>query len=189
MKKKPLVLLDVDGILADFIGSVLDIIKKETGIEFYENNIKTFEMFEDLKTSKYNIKNICYKHFKKPKYALKLKLLDGSVQAVERIKELADIHVVTTPMHMNPTWTFEREQWLKKHFNIDYKDITFTSKKYLLKGDVLIDDNEFNVRSWSKENPNSKAFLWSKSYNEHINDLEKVSNWKPIIEYIEKINK
>jgi hypothetical protein len=90
----------------------------------------------------------------------------GAIEGVAALSDIADIYIVTSPLHGATTWTFEREGWLKKHFGIEKKRIIHTSAKHMFAGDWLIDDKPANVLDYVSADPKSRqGVLWSQPWN------------------------
>lgn len=74
-----------------------------------------------------------------------LDVMPGAVEFVDRLRQSFDVHVVTSPYGAVPTWTYERTNWLKKHFGFRSRDIFFCKQKHRVHGDALVDDRLENL--------------------------------------------
>lgn len=60
------------------------------------------------------------------------------------------------------------------------EDIIPTKNKYLIRGDIFIDDNINNLREWNKYN-NGTPILMNASHNRFVDsEFTRVSNWKEL---------
>lgn len=161
--RKPVVLLDCDGILADFVTPVLDEVHRLTGSRYSLDDLKTWEIFDTLPYGP-EIKSACYARMKEPGACAALTLYPGAKEAVAKIKELADLYILTSPMR-SKTWAHERTDRLEKHFKISHDRVIHAHAKHLVVGDVFIDDKPSNVASWRAHHPNGWALLRLHSYS------------------------
>lgn len=146
---KPRVLLDCDGVLADFHTPCLEIIRELTGQDHKITDIGEWNIFDSLGIDS-DTRAATYDRMNKPGWCYSLKPYPGVAQGVEALRMIADVYIVTSPMR-GDTWHREREIWLYNHFGITTKNIVHTSSKHVVHGDVLIDDREDNLIAWRKE--------------------------------------
>ena len=106
-------------------------------------------------------------------------VLDDAKEGVARLQEIADVEICTSPMHGALTWAGERDEWLERHFGINYKNIHHVRKKYRVPADLLLDDSGENCDAY-KENGAGKPLLWDRSYNRTFNHI-RVYNWDDVI--------
>lgn len=67
--------------------------------------------------------------------------LPGAVAAVNTLRHLADVWVLTAPSVRNPLSYTEKRLSIEAHFDLDFAHrLIISPDKSLLKGDVLIDD-------------------------------------------------
>lgn len=164
MRKRRL-LCDVDGVWADFLATAFDILHKITGRRYAATDLHDWDIFqtvprehEDAFYDAWAVKGTC----------LSIPVIPGSHDGVKGLQERGDLYVVTSPMTSVETWTNERDRWLHKHFRIPQKHIVHTSAKFLVSGDVLIEDKPSNLVSWLEHNPEGIGILWSQPYNEKV---------------------
>ena len=159
---KPRVLLDVDGVLADFLTPSLGLIEKLTGRKYTVDEMVTWDIFEVVgKEWEQPFFEAC----NQPGFAASLDVYQGAKEGVARLHEIAEVYIVTSPLNHNPTWTHEREKWLKQHFDIPHNRVVHTSAKHLCIGDALIDDRPYNVQKWGYEHPAGTGLLWDAPWN------------------------
>ena len=172
MTNKPVLLLDMDGIIADF--------------NLY--SIQTYNrLFPNAKLDEKNVNNYIGDHevihpsidpkalrrpYKDPGAFINLPVMIGSQAAIEELEELFDIYVVTTQYYGNPTCVHEKHVWLQRHFpSIADKGI-FTKHKSMVKGDILVDDRPANLAAYKAANPKAKTasleYPWS---NPEVTDI------------------
>ncbi len=134
----PRVLLDVDGVLADFHTPCLALINEYGGTNHKLEDFDDWNIFDALKTPP-EVKSRVYKTMKRTGWCSNIGIYPGAKEGVELLLQHTNLYIVTSPMD-GPTWTSERDSWLKRHFDIDSEHVIHTSAKYVCAGDMLIDD-------------------------------------------------
>ncbi len=140
-KPKPVVVLDVDGVLADFLKPTLDV-----------PAVKPF-------------KKELYALWARKGLAASLPMLPGTQEAVALLRQYADIRFATSPMGANKTWIAERNRWLGKNYGARVVDVTHTGKKSDVVGDFFVDDKPDNVLEYMKNVPTARVYLRLHHYN------------------------
>ena len=172
-----LILLDCDGVLADFF----DYLLKLAGSEYTCADLTDWDIFKwlgetELKTAKMLLSG--------PEFWATQPVLEGAQQSVEAFRsEGHHVICVTSPWLPCKYWGYARREWLKTNFDIPPEDVIVAYSKYHLRGDVFIDDKPASVRQWNHANPGKYALLYDQPYNEaerldHDRDFDRAS-WKP----------
>lgn len=88
--------------------------------------------------------------------------LPGAVEGVQNLMELADVYFITSPSKTSPTWSFDRRNWLVRHFGEEQgSKVGHVHDKFIVFGDFLVDDKPENVMLWKDAWPLSTAIYWS----------------------------
>jgi len=164
--KKPIILIDVDGVLADFLTPTLKMINNIIDVPITEKDVTQWDIFKSIKSNKYDIKGLCFKEYSKNGFAMTLEPYEECLAPIKYINEIAEVYFVTVPVVSSKTWCHDRVAWLKKHFNIDDEQVIFTHNKSLVNGNMLIDDKIEHITAWSKLHEHSPAILWKQPYNQ-----------------------
>jgi 5'(3')-deoxyribonucleotidase len=174
--------LDVDGVLADFLTPALDIIERITGRKYISEEIVTWDIFEIVgKEWEQPFFEAC----SQPGFAASLAVYSGAQEGVRRLHEIAEVYIVTSPLNHNPTWTYERELWLKEHFGIPHGRIVHTSAKHLCVGDALIDDRPYNIQKWGYGHPAGTGILWDAPWNRRDRVPEvRTHDWQEVLSLV-----
>lgn len=169
---KPRVLLDCDGVLADFIGAWIDLVADAIGVRLTHDEVDDWHFFSVLEK-----RGIDYKHLKdleglkdhvwsktKEKgFCQQLRIFEGAQKAVAALQEVSELYIVTSP-NDSEFWMYERTHWLMEHFNVPYRRIGYLYDKFLVEGDYLIDDRVDNVFNWTAHQ-NGLGILFANSGN------------------------
>lgn len=182
MSEKPgLVLaLDIDDTLADFNGKLLDIYNNRYGSPILKpehfNQSDIYDCFD--KETAHKLINI----FNEPGFFLDLKLLPDAQETMDILynnKQL-ELHFCTAPPRrsrligpqaVNPGAASEKISWVIDKFPHLAQNIIIISHKYLIRADVLIDDNITNIKKWCQANPKGLGYLIAKPWNAMYQDL------------------
>lgn len=97
-----------------------------------------------------------------------------SEESVRKIKAAGhQFYWLTAPHDDSPTWAYDRRIWLKDQFRDESDRVVSTHAKYLVAGDVFIDDKPRNIREWAAAHPTKIALLYAQPWNAapEYNDL------------------
>jgi 5'(3')-deoxyribonucleotidase len=187
-RKRPRALVDCDGVLSDFFDGARKIIKELCGRDYKFEEITNWDIFSIVPRE---IEKECFRRFARKDFCKNLNVLDGSQEGMKRLAEVADIYIVTSPMHTS-RWVFERTNWLKKHFNIQSTHLISAHCKYVVEGELLIDDRAANTKKWAEHHPDGVGVIWAAPHN--VNDkiegnLIRTGSWDEVIELTKKMTR
>lgn len=93
---------------------------------------------------------------------------EGAVEALGRLAEHADIHLVTSRGAFPGGHTIRADTaiWAQR-FEVPHVGLHFTQSKGMVRVDYAIDDHERHVREWSAAG--TKVALLAMPYNQHVN--------------------
>jgi 5'(3')-deoxyribonucleotidase len=158
------ILLDVDGVVANFVGSYLRVVKDVTGRDYGDEDVVEWNIASALGLSEQEQARV-HEVVATPGFCLELSVYPGAVAAVRRLAGRHSILWVTTPSEHNPTWRQDRQRWLARHFGELGASLVQTSDKQLVDGDLLVDDRPENCAAWARAHPAGLAVLWSRPWN------------------------
>jgi hypothetical protein len=117
------VLLDCDGVLADFIGEVIETIVAHGGPRHTRADITEFNFTAALKLDADLARLVKRTISTEPGWWYGLDPFPEAIEGVAKLREVAEVYVVTSPWNSHPNWLHEREAWLKKHFDIPHSHV------------------------------------------------------------------
>ena len=180
------ILLDCDGVLADFLTPAMRHLNFFSGHHYEPEDLHDWDVFSVYPRT-------CEERFYAacgvPGFCGGLDVIEGSRDFVEGLCYLGEVYVVTSPMPNHPTWAFEREQWLRDHFGLPANRVIHTSAKHVCLGDVLIDDRPENVRRWQEAHPTGVGLLWDAPYNRRDTRLQRVRGAEDALSHIRGIRR
>lgn len=192
---KPVVLLDCDGILANFVGAALQTLFDVTGKRFESSIVTSWEVFDSIPEPYKASQKQVYDALKSHGGCASIPVYPEAVEGVRMLADLATIVVVTSPFKGSMTWMYERELWLTKHFGDNIKYVIHTAHKERIHGDVFIDDKAEHVNAWAKywahddfgypvlwETPRDKA-------EELHPSARRMSTWREVHAFVSELEK
>ena len=192
---KPVVAIDCDGVLADWMGYVIPVVNILFNKNIKQSDLTGWDLYDIIDDPK--AKTTLYDYLNQTKMILDVNPYEEALRGMAALKEFAEIYVVTSPMMNYPNWILHRNKWLKTHFGIDKNHVIHTSAKHLVQADVFIDDKPENVVNWSRYGNNvySQAVLWKHDHikfepklNEDFwqNDMEIIhtNDWNKVLEVV-----
>jgi 5'(3')-deoxyribonucleotidase len=139
MTKKPIIYLDMDGVLANFHGAFeREITPQCEPTEIYEKGF--------------------YRN---------LKVNEGAREAVSKMLESGkfEVYIASKPATGSQYCAGEKYEWVKEHFPELHSRIILTPNKNVLQGHILIDDHPEKWRNFEGEvfrfNPHEPAKSWA----------------------------
>lgn len=176
------VLLDCDGVLADFHTPCLAIINRLMGTNHTLADVTEWDIFDALRVVG-DDRRVVYDEMHQPGFCRSLPVYPGAKEGVDELRKIADVFIVTSPM-AGPQWTHERDQWLMSHFGFTTKQIIHASAKYVCAGDVLIDDRLSNLVTWANGHPNGVPIWWKGMYDVEKDRIVSALDWNDVIHYV-----
>jgi 5'(3')-deoxyribonucleotidase len=176
-------LVDVDGVLADFVAGYLALVRDLTGKSFTHADVGEFDMGKALGLSKEELDSV---HARiRPGWCRTLVPLPSAQDGMKRLAKCAEVYIITSPWNSCATWMSEREAWLAEHFDIHHGRVLHGSAKHLVRGDVLVDDKTSTCRAWRQAH-GRQAVLWSQPWNARDEYAGiRTNDWNKLVAYVE----
>jgi len=142
------ILLDVDGVLCDFIGGVITLASEITGRPHRVEDVTRFDFAAELGLDPEEARGVKSVISNTEGWWQGLAVLPGAIEGVARLREVAEVYIVTSPWNSCRTWLHDRETWLKRHFDIPHSHVLACSAKHLVAGDLFVDDKTETCVAW-----------------------------------------
>ena len=187
VRDKTRILVDVDGVLADLMGTVLSILRRDYGnlpLPTY-SDITDFRIEDCVDDPE--VVSAIFAVFSAPGLARHLPILAGAKEGVAELREVADVVFVTAPYYRNPTWVRDRYAWLSQHFDIEQDDVVFTDAKFLIDGDYLVDDRVSNLLAFEEVWGKGTGVLVDQPWNQKKSgNLKRVRSFDAVISAVKE---
>jgi 5'(3')-deoxyribonucleotidase len=161
------ILLDVDGVLADFAGALVDFVNLSRINPITRKSLTEWDLLKAAGAS--DQQEAFDRLASRPGFCGTLAVCPGAQAFVKSLQEFAEVVIVTAPYENAARWTHERLHWLKEHFAIDKRDVVFAKRKSLVAGDLLIDDALHNVG----RNHYARSILIDQPWNQEPKDAKR----------------
>lgn len=185
--------IDVDSVLADFLSPGLALLSKWTGVPYTPDHLQEWDLdniIPDGRVGEF------WEEMGGPGVCGSFEPYPGAVQGVKRLQEVCDVYIVTSALHTGKTWTYERDNWLMRHFDIPRSRIVHTQAKYTFYGMALVDDKPLNIEQWATTHPGQLPVLWSQPYNEKAkfppaisSSIVRTNNWYRLRDMVKEFGK
>jgi len=161
------ILLDVDGVLADFVTPALAIINEISARTWLAEDIEQHDLTRACGLTPEQSKR-WYAAICAPGFCANLQPYPGVVEILTQLREKAELVAVTAPFDNGtdraaPHWMIERWDWLRAH-GFGPRQIIFTNEKSYIDGDIFVDDNAHHVDMWKYRHPQKVAGLQPNGY-------------------------
>lgn len=175
---RPTLLLDVDGIIADFETAFLEVARDLTGRDIVRDPTQ-WCMEAQCRLTEEEAGEV-WSVIHGSRFARDLDPYPFAVDNVKSLSELCNVYFVTSPMEENPTWAHDRALWLRSHFGDELgSKVISTKHKHCVRGNVFVDDKPEHIEQWSRAHGDGAAFLWNRAYNSEI-ELPRVRSWREL---------
>ena len=179
VKKRPIIAIDVDGVLRDNLGIMVDIYNETFERQMEISDVREFktEVSFPLIEKELGVKaSDFFFHAHAKEVFLDAPPYWHVKEDIERLKDFADVIIITYQKdYTNKRYTLE---WLEKN-GIEPNGICFLRDKTLVHCDALIDDNDWNFLGTHV----GTSVLVTQPYNEKVvlEDLILQTNSKKIV--------
>jgi 5'-nucleotidase len=164
-------IIDMDDVIADATGQFINFYEKEFGIRVVRDSLNHQDEGHGFPAHHDVIKQF-------PHRDTFFRTMSPNVGSQEVLKELNnkyDLFIVSAAMEF-PKSLLEKLEWLKDHFSfLTWKQIVFCGSKTVVHGDYMIDDLSYNLEGF-----NGEKFIFTAPHNLHINDFNRLNNWKEV---------
>ncbi|XP_027373442.1 5'(3')-deoxyribonucleotidase, mitochondrial isoform X2 [Bos indicus] len=139
------VLVDMDGVLADFEGGFLRKFRARFPDQPFIalEDRRGFWVSEQYGRLQPGLSEKAISIWESENFFFDLEPLPGAVEAVKQMANLesTDVFICTSPIKMYKYCPFEKYAWVEKHFGPDFlEQIVLTRDKTVVSADLLIDD-------------------------------------------------
>jgi 5'-nucleotidase len=109
-----------------------------------------------------------------------LPVIEDSIEVIRELNERFDVFFVTAAMQF-PLSLPEKFDWIETHFPfISWERRIFCGRKDMIDADYLIDDHEFNLKSFK-----GQGIIFTSPHNVHVTGYPRANNWQEVREMME----
>jgi len=158
---KPVILLDVDGCIGDFVGMICPILNRRFATHYTEADFTHWDLRETLAPAESKYLN---EALQQEGIATAMQWYPGAKEFVEELKTIGTVLALTAPYQSSKTWPYERQQWLLRHFGLPMMSVP-GEYKHMFDGDFLIEDKLITVNQWG-DTRGTEAVLIDRPWNQ-----------------------
>lgn len=179
--KKFRILIDMDDTITNFLEEVINEYNKTYGTSHSIDEVTEWVIpssFEYGLFSVLELTNI-------------LTMITPKLDSIEYINkwidEGYDVFIVSDCCNRYQSYR-DKLKWLKTYIpKFDLSHFIPCKEKYVIQGDILIDDNLDNLNKWSLNNPYGHDLLMTAQHNKQIQDERRINSFKEADDYIKTI--
>jgi 5'-nucleotidase len=176
-----LILLDQDGVLADFEHGFLSAWRQRfphiPPIEYEDR--RSFHIREDYGPA---LSREAESLYTAPGFIRGLAPIPGAVEAYHALLEMGmDVRIVSSPLLQYENCVAEKYQWVERHLGREATQrLMLTRDKTLVHGDFLIDDKP-KIEGFMR--PHWKHIVYDAPYNRHVDTASRITwqNWRSVL--------
>ncbi len=172
-----LILLDQDGVLADFDQGFYAAWQSAMGDKYPARHPSLRRSFyvrdEYPEAFRSEVEGI----YTAPGFFRELPPVAGALEAVASLLELGhDVRICTSPLNQYQNCLIEKYEWVERHLGAEFVHrMIVTKDKTLVFGDVLVDDKP--VITGSRQ-PSWQHILFDQPYNRHVDTAQPRLDWQ-----------
>lgn len=184
------ILVDCDGVLADFTAYTLKCIGAKLAIEdITRYEVRTFLSPEE------DAKALAL--WKDADWWESMPPIEGAQAGMSRLEGECCIPIIlTAPWVSCKGWEWARRAWLKKHFGITHNEVLIGSRKFQVEAAMLIEDSHDKLHAWASRwaHRGGVPILFDAPYNRAhedavthsvINGFARMNGWGDIDRFLE----
>lgn len=163
------IFVDMDGVLADVYGQFIKYEERDSGI--------TIKIADTIGLDETEIFPNVEKHIYEPGFFRTLNVIEDSIDVMKYMNAKYEVLILSAAMEF-PNSLREKYDWLAEHFPfIKWQQIVFCGNKGFVSGDILIDDNMYNLDVFRGE-----KLLFNQPHNQLVNNPEytRIYHWSEI---------
>lgn len=181
--KKPVVLIDMDGVSVDLHRSWFDYLRSTYNLSFTNSEITAGDVVDYLGTHYGLTRDQIVEPFYIDNFWFHLEPQDNVKLVFSYLCDFIKPVIVTKPWWDSLNCPWEKHAWVQANLG---KDVPFiaTAEKYLIRGEYIIDDMTENLVKCYNAGTKTICYNqpWNKSLTTHI--TKRVNDWTEIYEYL-----
>ncbi len=164
------VIVDMDEVMADTMGAMINWYQKEYGLEVDSNKMAGGSWMKGFPEEHYPIVKA---RLHGPGFFRNLPVMKDCVQVLEEMNRRYEIFIVSAATEF-PNSLKDKLDWLLEHFPFfNWRQLVLCGDKRMVSGDYMIDDHVRNLRHF-----NGKKYLYTCAHNLEETGYDRINNWK-----------
>ncbi|WP_047247151.1 5' nucleotidase, NT5C type [Maribacter thermophilus] len=169
-----IIYVDMDEVIADTYGAHIEIYNKEFNANLTKEACMGSEVWKMVPEAH---QESVRKHATRRGFFRNLKPIEHSIEVLSKINEVHELYIASAAMQF-PNSLEEKSDWLDEYFPfIPWQNRILCGHKHILKGDVLIDDRNYNLERFD-----GRSLQFTSPHNVNTNGFERVDTWLEVAE-------
>lgn len=179
---KKILLVDMDDVIVDLHTAWCDFYNKK-----YSDNMNSEYFRKDWDIhNRVKCGTDIYKILAVPGFGTSLKPMENAIESIYSLQYEYNLFILS---HASCSGRFclEKHIWIKNNLpEFDLGKLILCRDKWLIRGDIIIDDNYENVSNWLDRNPGCNGFLFDAPHNRGRTSgfSRRVFSWSDILKNI-----
>ena len=171
-KEKERVIIDMDEVIADPMGDMIEWYSKEYGGPIDREKMLVGSWLMGFPEHHHNI---IRERLSSVGFFRNLPVMKDSVRVIKEMNQRYNVYIVSAAMEF-PNSLKDKLDWLMEHFPfLTWKQIVLCGDKKLIHGDYMIDDHIWNLQHF-----NGKKYLFTSAHNLNITGYDRLNNWQEV---------
>jgi 5'(3')-deoxyribonucleotidase len=163
------ILIDMDDVMADAVARFLEWYERDFGTKYSREKLHGTKLSE-IVPPEHRQQVLMYPHQKG--FFKDLPVIQDSKTIIEALNNKHEVFIVSAAMEFKHS-LYDKFEWLDEHFPfISWKRRVFCGDKTIAKGDVLIDDHDFNLSVFT-----GRPIVFTAPHNVHYTKYERMDTW------------
>lgn len=180
---RPIVLLDMDDVITDLLSSIIIECNKKFKQDLSVDDCTEWDLEKVYNVDKKNILKI----FNAKNFFTKLEPKTHSINIIKKLikSNKYDVYIITATCDTDGSELAQKIKWLNKYLpEFNTKRIIACSDKYIIRGDVIIDDRIQNLELCE---PYMHCILMDSPTNKDCNKYIRIKSLKELPDILEKM--
>ena len=164
--------MDMDEVIADTYSAHLEQYNKDFGENLTRTDCLGREVWQSVPEDR---RKSIHGHTALNGFFLELRPITDSQRVLKELSRKYEVYIASAAMEF-PNSLKEKSEWLDEHFPfIHWKKRILCGDKFILKGDILIDDRAYNLETF-----HGRPLLFTSPHKKNQNTFERVNNWQEV---------
>jgi len=168
------IIIDMDEVIADPMGDMIDWYKKEYGRDVDWDKMLVGSW---LKGFPEEHQSLVMDRLTGPGFFRHLPVMEDAVDVLRELNKKYEVFIVSAAMEF-PNSLRDKYDWLQDHFPFfSWRQIALCGSKDLVHGDYMIDDHVKNLKGFK-----GKPYIYTTAHNLEVTGYDRINNWKEAAE-------
>lgn len=175
--------VDVDGVIADRIGSIVERVTEAYGVALDPSDIDEYDF--SIPGIEVDIHDVIEESTHDPEHLLGLDPVDGAIDGMQTLHERHELVIAT---HRPQRIHVHTERWLRNH-DVPYAEFVTEcgARKCAFEADVLVDDRPANATAFARRR--GRSILFRQPWNADLSggdSVTVVNDWGELVEHVDR---